>query len=177
MGFLAVVFLILLFAMFLFSFRLKNDVKALNARHEPKELKFGSGKKSALVVYQPTKHGAEAGLTMALADYLAQNGYTVTVNYPSHELKYILSEYDLLALGSGVCLGRVSPILSEYIMTHPFKNKKVLMYTVGRNAGDLTDLNELKILIDAQNNEVHAIKVSKEQEAELIAFVRNLIDN
>lgn len=73
MGFLAVIFLILLFVLFLFSFRLKNDVKALNARREPKELKFGSGKKSALVVYQPMKHGAEAELTVALADYLAQN--------------------------------------------------------------------------------------------------------
>lgn len=177
MGFLAVIFLILLFEMFLFSFRLKNDVKALNAQHEPKELNFGDGKKSALVVYQPTKHGAEAELTVALAGCLAQNGYTVTVNYPSYELKYILSEYDLLVFGSGVCLGRVSPILSEYMMTHPFKNKKVLVYTVGRNTGDLTDLNELKILIDAQNNEVHAIKVSKRQEAELAAFVCNFINN
>lgn len=171
MGFLAVIFLILLIALFLFSFRLKNDVRALNVRREPKELKFGDGKKSALVVYQPTKYGAETELTLALADSLAQNGYTVTVNYPSHELKYILSEYDLLAFGSGVCLGRVSPILSEYIMMHPFKNKKVLVYTVGRNTADITDLNELKILIDAQNNEVHSIKLSKGQNADLTDFI------
>lgn len=171
MGLLTVFLLILLIALFLFSFRLKNDVRSLNFRREPQELKFGNGKKSALVVYQPTKHGAESELTMTLANYLAQNGYTVTVNYPSHELNYILSEYNLLAFGSGVCLGRVSPILSEYIMMHPFKNKKVLVYTVGRNSTDLTDLNELKILIDAQNNEVHAIKVSKGQSAKLTNFV------
>lgn len=171
MGFLAVIFLVLLVVLFLFSFRLKNDVRTLNTWREPQELKFGDGKKSALVVYQPTKHGAEAELTMTLADYLAQNGYTVTVNYPSHELKYILSEYALLAFGSGVCLGRVSPILSEYIMMHPFKNKKVLVYTVGRNTADLTDLNELKILIDAKNNEVHSIKLSKGQNAKLTDFV------
>ena len=177
MGFFAVLFLILLFALFIFSFKLKNEVKALNARREPNELKFGDGKKSALVIYQPTKYGAETNLTMALADYLARNGYTVTVNYPSHELNYILSEYDLLVFGSGVCLGRVSPILSEYIMTHPFKNKKILIYTVGSHVADLSDLNELKILIDAQNNEVHAIKVSKGQETELIAFLHHVIDN
>lgn len=171
MGFLAVIFLVLLVVLFLFSFRVKNDVRALNTWREPQELKFGDGKKPALVVYQPTKHGAETELTMTLADYLAQNGYTVTVNYPSHELKYILSEYALLAFGSGVCLGRVSPILSEYIMMHPFKNKKVLVYTVGRNTADLTDLNELKILIDAQNNEVHSIKLSKGQNAKLTDFV------
>lgn len=168
--------LILLVVMFFVSIWLKNGLKVLNITHQPNEIKVGNGKKSALIIYQPTKHNTATNLTKAIADCLAENDYTVTINYPSNEINYILSEYDLVIFGSGVYLGRFSPVLSDYILRNRFKGKKVLIYTVGLRTDDLTDLNELRVMLD-DANEVHGIKVSKGQEDKLREFVSNVINN
>ncbi len=176
MEFLGYALLILLFVMFFVSIWLKNGLKVLRITHKPNEIKVGNGKKSALIIYQPTKHDTATKLTKAVADCLAENGYTVTINYPSNEINYILSEYDLIIFGSGVYLGNFSPVLSDYILRNRFRNKKVLIYTVGLKTDDLTDLNELRVMLD-DANEVHGIKVSKGQEDKLKEFVVNSIND
>lgn len=174
MKFLGYAFLIFLFGMFFISIWLKNRLKVLRTAHEPNEIKVGNGEKSAIIIYQPTKHDAATKLTKAVADCLAENGYSVTINYPSNEINYILTEYDLIVFGSGVYLGNFSPVLSDYILHNKIKNKKVLIYTVGMKTDDLTDLNELRVMLD-DANEVHGIKVSKGQEDKLKEFVVNSI--
>lgn len=176
MEFLGYFLLIILVVMFFVSIWLKNGLKVLNITHKPNEIKVGSGKKSALIIYQPTKHDTATNLTKAIANYLAENDYTVTINYPSNELNYILSEYDLIIFGSGVYLGRFSPVLSDYILRNRFKDKKVLIYTVGLRTDDLTDLNELRVMLD-DANEVQGIKVSKGQEDKLKEFVKKAIND
>ena len=176
MRFLGYTLLFFLFIAFLVSIWLKNGLKALRITHKPNEIKVGNGQKSALLIYQPTNHMSVTKLTKVLADCLANNGYAVTINYPSNETNYILSEYDLIIFGSGVDLGSLSPVLSDYIWRNKFKNKKVLIYTIGLKTDDLTDLNELKVMLD-DANEVHGIKVNKWQEDKLKEFVVKAINN
>ena len=175
MEFLAVFLLILLFVLFFASFWLKNSLKVLNTAHNPDELVIGNGQKLALIIYQPTKHKSASGMANVIADCLSEKGYTVKINYPSNQLDYNLSEYDLLVFGSGVYFGRVSPVLTEFIMKNSLKNKSVLIYTVGSRTDDLTDLSELKILFD-NTNFVRAIKVAKGQEEKLKKFVCESVD-
>lgn len=176
MKFLAIMFIVILFILFIFSIWLKNRVKALNIVHKPDELKIGKGKKSAIIIYQKSKHDSMTKMANVIADCLAKNDYTVTINYPSDEVNYVLKEYDLIVFGSCVYIGRPSPVLSNYIMKNRFRDKKVLIYTVGLHKNDNNDLNELKVLLDVKN-EIHMIKVSKRQENELREFVYRVIVN
>ena len=176
MEFLGVLFFVALFVLFIVSFWLKNNLKILNVTHIPDEKVVGNGVKKALIIYQPTKNEVAKNLTKVIADCLLQNGYTVTVNYPSDELNYILSEYDLVAFGSAVYIGRFSLTLGSYMLKNRFKNKKVIVYTVAPNVNNITDLNDLKVLVDS-GNEVHAIKVYKDHDERLKKFVKEIISN
>ena len=51
-----------------------------------------------------------------------------------------------------------------------------MIYTIGLKTDDLTDLNELKVMLD-DANEVHGIKVNKWQEDKLKEFVVKAINN
>lgn len=175
MRFLGLALLIFLFGMFFLSIWLKNGLKVLNVIHKPNEIKVGKGNKTALIIYQPTKHGTATKFAKIIAECLTEHDYTVIINYPSNELDYILSEYDLIVFGSGIYLGRFSPVLSDYILQNRFKNKKVLIYNIGFRTNDLTDLNELKVMLD-DANEVYAIKVNRKQENKLKEFVYKSID-
>ena len=136
MRFLGYTLLFFLFIAFLVSIWLKNGLKALRITHKPNEIKVGNGQKSALLIYQPTNHMSVTKLTKVLADCLANNGYAVTINYPSNETNYILSEYDLIIFGSGVYLGSLSPVLSDYIWRNKFKNKKVLIEFIRKRSAE-----------------------------------------
>ncbi len=176
MEFLGILFFVALFVLFIVSFWLKNNLKILNFTHASDEKIVGEGAKKALIIYQPSKNNVATNLTKVIADCLAQYGYTVTINYPSDELNYILSEYDLLIFGSAVYIGRFSPILGSYMLKNRFKNKKVIVYTVAPNVNEVTDLNDLKVLVDSLN-EVHAIKIYKGQDERLKKFVKEIISN
>ena len=176
MEFLGILFFVALFVLFIVSFWLKNNLKILNFTHASDEKIVGEGAKKALIIYQPSKNNVATNLTKVIADCLAQYGYTVTINYPSDELNYILSEYDLLIFGSAVYIGRFSPILGSYMLKNRFKNKKVIVYTVAPNVNDVTDLNDLKVLVDSLN-EVRAIKIYKDQDERLKKFVKEIISN
>lgn len=153
---------------------MKNGLSILDAVHEPNELKIGNGKKSAIIIYQPSKHNAAYNITMAIANALADNDYSVVINHPSDKLLYDLTQYDLIAFGSVVYAGKFSSVLYNYIMSNRFKNKKVLAYTVGYKINDKTDLNELKVLLDDMND-VYTIKVKKGQELKIKQFVNEII--
>lgn len=175
MEFLGITLLILLFVLFIVSILLKNGLKDLNVIHKPNEIIIGKGTKSALIIYQPTKNETANYFAKFIAEYLSENDYTVTINYPSNEINYNLNNYDLLVFGSGVFLGRFSPVLSSYLLANRFKNKRVLIYTVGLRTNDLTDLNELKVLLDSEN-EIYGIKVYKRQEEKLKSYIYEIIN-
>lgn len=60
---------------------MKNSLKVLNFTHKPNGFKVGTGKKSALIIYQLLKHNTATLLIKLIEDYLAENDYTVTINY------------------------------------------------------------------------------------------------
>ena len=105
----------------------------------------GKEPKSALIIYQPTKDNVAKNITKVIADCLAPNGHTVTINYLSDDLNYILSEYDIIVFGSAVYIGRFSLVLGNYILKNRLKNKKVIVYTIAPNIKDITALNDLKV--------------------------------
>lgn len=174
LGVLGIVFFAVIFIIFLGSIWLKRGLSVLNKTHTPNEVKLGSGEKTAIIIYQPTKHNTAYNITMAIANTLVKNGYTVTINYPSNDINYNLSQYDLIIFGSSVYVGKPSPVLGNYILRNKFRGKKVLIYTVGSLINDDSDLKELKVLLDGVND-VKAIKVKKGQENIIEQFVEKII--
>lgn len=173
-GVVGIIFFIIIFILFLGSIWLKRGLAVLNKTHTPSEIILGEGEKTAIIIYQPTKHDTAYNITMAIANVLKENGYTVTINYPSDEINYNLSEYDLIVFGSGAYVGKSSPVLGNYILKNRFRDKKVLIYTVGKLIKDDSDLKELKVLLDGVND-VKAIKVKKGQEENIERFVEKVI--
>ncbi len=167
-----IVFILLLVCILYISVIVKKSVECLNRTYEPDEITVGEGKKLALIIYQPTRHGSIENISMAIAEELALNDYKVILNYPSKLLNYRLNEYDLICFGGGVYFSRTSPILSDYILSNPCKNKKVLVYLVGRLVDEEKEINELAVLLGG-SNKVYKAKVKKDQTKE----VRNLVSS
>ncbi len=80
------------------------------------------------------------------------NGYTVTINYPSEDLSYDLEKYDVILFGSPVYAEKVSKVLKNYMENNPVEDKEILLYSVEQNADDKNELNDLKEFISSDNN-------------------------
>ena len=137
---------------------------------KPEEQVYGDGGKRALFLYQPSNGGHNQAQAQALAGFLAGQGYSVTVNYPSPQLDYDPGAYDLLVFSSPVYIGETAKPLREYLASHPFTGKQVLLYLNG-SLGESPELAALKKLVP-EGNRVEGIKVKCDETGRLLDFVR-----
>lgn len=138
---------------------------------KPEERQFGTGEKRALYLFQPSNRRHNVPQAQDLAAFLAEQGFSVTMNYPSEHLAYDTGAYDLLVFGSGVYMGETAKPLREYLSDHPFTGKDVLLYVTGKDLSKSPELEALKLLVP-EGNRVHAVKVSASDAAALIQFAR-----
>lgn len=136
----------------------------------PDEKIVGSGEKRALLLYQPSNGKHNLPLAKALAELLAQRGYTVTVNYPSEQLTYDPAQYDLLVYGSPVYMGETSKALRNYIQAHPVTEKQVLLFVTGMSEKG-PELEALKLLLPDENR-IYGVKVSVKERSKLLDFAK-----
>ena len=114
---------------------------------------LGNGEKTALLIYEPSNSDTSKEVTLWIAQIMVNHGYTVTINFPSKELRYDWEKYDLIALGSPIYTGKVSPVLKDYVERNPVENKKILLYAMGLlPAGDNAEIEEMNTWISANNN-------------------------
>lgn len=148
----------------------KVAVRSRDMVRKPIEQAYGTGERRALVLFQPSNHGGNVPITLAMAEALVEEGYTVTVNYPSELVPYDLEDYDALLFGTNVYVGETAQPLKKYLTSHKFSGKKVVLFVTGR----LTEQPELETLkkLVPDGNEVHAIKVRPTEQQRLIDFVK-----
>ena len=128
-------------------------VTYINKEFKPQELVLGSGEKTALLIYEPTKSDTSKEVTLEIAQCMVNHGYTVTINYPSKDLSYDWENYDLIAFGSPIYMSKVSPVLKEYVERNPVENKKIIIYAMGLlPAGDNVEIEEMYSWISADND-------------------------
>lgn len=149
-------------------------VTSINKVYDPKEIKVEGGQKQALIIYEPSKSNLSEEVTLKIADTMKEEGYTVTINYPSDKLNYDLNKYDVIAFGSPVYCGQVSPVLKKYIENNPIENKKVIAYTIGHDDNNKTDLENLESYI-SDNNVINAEKYTKNSQSTFFEFIKQAI--
>lgn len=163
LGLLAVAFVALLIFV-------KLTVGRRDGWRKSEEQTYGEGEKKALFLYQPSNGGHNVSQAQAMAGFLAGQGYTVTVNYPSPQLEYDPAEYDLLVFGSPVYMGDTAKPLRDYLAGHPFTGKRVLLYV----NGSLAEHPELAALeqLAGEGNRVSGVKVKCTETGRLLEFAR-----
>ena len=144
---------------------------SLSKEHKPAEVIIGSGEKSALVIYEPSMLSTTKDISMTIAEALAEEGFTVTLNLPSPQLDYKLADYDFIAFGSPVYAGRISSALKSYVEKNPVENKHILVYVTGGLVDDTKELEEMVSWVNP-NNTVRSIKVNKGGMERLSEFVK-----
>ncbi|MEG2119495.1 MAG: hypothetical protein RRY53_04005 [Pseudoflavonifractor sp.] len=137
----------------------------------PEERVFGSGTRQALLLYQPSNHRHNVPLVTALAEYLAANGYRVTVNYPSEQLNYDPARYDLLVFGSAVYMGDTAKPLRNYLQGHPVTGKQILLFVTGTDE-KAPELEALKLMLPDEN-QIFALKLGVKDGQKLLDFAKN----
>ena len=169
---LGVLIVLFIAAMLFFKSYLNLNTKELSPNEK---MLNGNTDKKALVLYQKSKHDTATNITMALAEELNQNGYTVVINHPSSELNYNVDDYDLLVFGSAVYMGTISGPLQKYMNNAPLEGKDVIVYSVG---GSLYEKQELELLKGkaSRAKSVKGIKVSKGQEEVIKSFIEKCIN-
>lgn len=135
----------------------------IKKEYKANETVIGSGEKKALLIYEPSKSDVAKEVSMSVAQTMKDAGYTVTINYPSKELTYDWKEYDVIALGSPVYFGTVSPALKKYVQRNPVENKKIFIYAVGM-ADDPKELIEMSSWISKNNNIVKTKCIAEDRE-------------
>lgn len=136
----------------------------------PEEVVYGEGEKRALLLYQPSNGRHNVPLATALAKWVAEKGYTVTVNYPSEQLTYDPADYDLLIYGSAVYMGETSKALRNYIQAHPVTGKNVVLFVTGMD-GKTPELEALKLMLP-DDNRVFGVKVAAKETQKLLDFAQ-----
>lgn len=132
----------------------------LNREHPSDEMILGEGRKQVLIVYQPSNNETTSNVTMELAKQLADQGYQVTINYPSKELTYDLNSFDLIVFGTPVYMGRISSQLESYVSNQSIENKSIMLFSTGMNSDQLDELKQMAAWFDS-SNQIDAIKVGK----------------
>ena len=141
----------------------------------PKEtILKGTTNKKALVLYQNTKHETGTNITMAVAKELQNLGYIVVINHPSSKLTYDVSEYDVLAFGSGVYMGTVSEPLKAYMDKTDFTGKNVIVYAIGSNTEETAEIEQLKSNVK-NAAKLGGIKVKKGEESKIRDFIQQCV--
>jgi len=102
----------------------------------------------ALVVYQPTLSNSGKTIAEKFAEGLNENGYEVTLAYPSEKLSADISAYEIVVLGSGVYAGKSSKALREYVgSVDSFAGQTIFLYSVG-SMETMEELDEIKPELD-----------------------------
>lgn len=151
-------------------FTLYSTVTCINKEYKMDETVLGSGEKRALLIYEPSKHGLAEEVSMSVAQIMEDDGYTVTVNLPSKELSYNWEEYDVIAFGSPTYMGKVSPVLKEYVQSKPIENKKIFIYAIGSMVDDNKELKEMSTWI-SENNNIAKMKCKADEKETFNNFV------
>lgn len=125
---------------------------------------------NALLIYHPSKHNTTGHVAEIVADELNSHGYDVTVNHPSDKLDYDLNDYDILVFGSPAYLGSASQALLDYLKSHPFYNKKVLIFVTGITPDDVREVRQINECLK-KKNDIRGIKVSKNSEQTIRTFI------
>lgn len=148
---------------------------ALSKVHSTDEVIIGDGLKTALIIYQPSSNDTTSNVTLELAQQLADNGYTVTINYPSQTLDYDVDVYDVIVFGTPVYMGKVSSVLENYIKSLQIEEKEVLLYVTGMNLDDTTELSTMAEWLDSSNS-IDAIKLGMANPDIIAWFIRQCED-
>ena len=145
---------------------LTSIVGTINKEYKVGEIVIGEGQKTALVIYQPSKSNKSKDISMSIAQTMVDQGYKVTVNVPSKDLSYDWEKYDVIAFGSPIYMGKVSPVLKSYVERNPVANKKILIYAMGSSSADSTvEIDEMNTWVSTNNNIVKLKCKVEEKEA------------
>ncbi|NLK95107.1 MAG: hypothetical protein GX275_07935 [Clostridiales bacterium] len=153
---------------------MKGFINCVEETKEPKEVVIdGSGDKKALIIYQDSKFGTTNKATMALANKLKEEGYTVIINYPSDKINYSIEDYEVVALGSPVYAGQVSKALLSYLENTDLSNKKVFAFVTGANEDNSAALKLIKDKIKGSSKIVEASINAKDVD-NITSYVKEL---
>lgn len=148
----------------------------LEREHSDQENILGTGEKQALLIYQPSNGDTAETVSHEIANSLVANGYTVTINVPLKNLKYDISKYDLIVLGSPVYFGKVSPLVEDFVSNNSIDNKEVVIFVTGSVLDENKEELEMESWLNSTNN-VHTIKTNKKELDNLKYFLdKQLID-
>ncbi|MDD3412854.1 MAG: flavodoxin domain-containing protein [Lachnospiraceae bacterium] len=132
---------------------LQSTVSCINKEYTMEETVLGKGEKTALLIYEPSKHDTAKEVSMSVAQIMVDHGYTVTINCPTKELVYDWEKYDVIALGSPIYAGKVSPVLKDYVTRNPIENKNLLLYSIGSApVENTTEIDEMNTWVSEKNN-------------------------
>ena len=151
-------------------------VTSINKEYKSNEVIQGEGEKKALIIYEPSRTNAGEDITQSIAKVLEEKGYTVTINYPSKDLDYNWEDYNVIALGSAVFMGQVSPVLKEYVEKQKVENKHIFLYPMGADGKSTVEVEEMTSWID-ESNDVVGKKCVVKDTAEFDDFVKATIDS
>lgn len=104
--------------------------------------------KKALIIYEPSRTDITAKMANTIADTLKDSGYEVTINYPSENLKYDISKYQVVVFGTPIYVGKHSIVLEKYINSiKDYAGKKVFIFATGGNKQDVEAVDYLADLV------------------------------
>lgn len=147
----------------------------LNKNHNSQEIIIGTGKKQALLIYQPSNGDTTKNIGQEIAEKLAQDGYTVTINMPSEKTNYNINNYDLLVFGSPVYFGKFSTPLKNFMTNEKIENKNTIIFITGKFTKEHKEELEMKALLDPSNN-IYTIKTNQEEVKELHKFMESVFE-
>lgn len=155
---------------------LKWAVNANSIVHKSDERKIisSNSSKKALIIYQPSRTNLTSTMASSIAETLHKSGYEVTINYPSQELNYDISKYDVLVFGTPIYVGKYSQVLESYMRTiKDFSNKKVMIFSTG---GDNKVTKEVDPLVQMAKGaaKIKSIKLLKGQTTRAADAIKNL---
>ena len=162
-------FLVIFIGVSIFS--LYSTVTTIDKAYPSNEILLKGGEKQALLIYEPSKSKLSESVALKAADAIKNNGYTVTINYPSDELNYDLEKYDVIVFGSPVYAGKTSSVLKDYMSSNIIENKKILLYSIGKFEDKKDELNDLKACISS-NNIIEAEKYTENSEKLFLDFIK-----
>lgn len=148
-----------------------SSVNSIEKVYPSREITIGKGEKKALLIYEPSKSKLSENVSLKVTDIMQNNGYSVTINYPSDELEYDLNDYDTIVFASPVYAHKISPVLEKYIKDNPIENKKIILYTLGK-LENKSDLDKLKECV-SKNNTIYAEKYTDSTEDSFYDFIEN----
>ena len=165
--------LLVLFCLFILTMFVFTRIAAVNKKWLPskEEVVEGTNGRKALILYQPSKHGAVNEVTEIVTRELRDAGYTVIRNCATREKTYDVAEFDVIALGTAVYMGITSEPINKLLKEQSFEQQNVIVYVVGGNAEVAPELEAIKARVQGTDR-IATIKVIKGEAEKLASFVK-----